>query len=100
MLTILGTVNTASRMESNSEKNRILCSKAAADALQEQNCEFIITPRGEIPIKGKGNMLTYWIHDEVERRKPERWSNNMVKETSIKEDTCQPGGGWTNEMEV
>jgi serine/threonine protein kinase len=55
------TVNTASRMESNSSQNRILCSMASADILREQSGKFIITHRGEIPVKGKGNMATYWI---------------------------------------
>jgi class 3 adenylate cyclase len=55
------TVNTASRMESNSDENRILCSEASADLLREQNGAFIISGRGEIPVKGKGDMMTYWI---------------------------------------
>jgi len=54
------TVNTSSRMESNSEKNRIHCSKAAADLLKKDS-DFEVVPRGDIPIKGKGIMSTFWI---------------------------------------
>jgi class 3 adenylate cyclase len=56
------TVNTASRMESNSSQNRILCSMASADILREQSGTFNISYRGEIPVKGKGDMTTYWIN--------------------------------------
>ena len=55
------TVNTASRMESNSETNRILCSERTAKILQQQHCSHATTHRGRIPIKGKGEMATYWV---------------------------------------
>ena len=54
-------VNTAARMESNSEKNRIHCSKEAADILKVQNCRHPVHLRGVINVKGKGKMLTYWV---------------------------------------
>eukprot|EP00045_Choanoeca_perplexa_P017592 m.257421 g.257421 ORF g.257421 m.257421 type:complete len:257 (-) comp17583_c1_seq15:1814-2584(-) len=61
------TVNTASRMESNSIKNRIHMSEAAAIQFQAQ-CTVLNNPvstllrcRGEIAIKGKGTMTTYWL---------------------------------------
>jgi len=53
-------VNVASRMESNSEAGRIHISEAFAKSI-EQNPEFFIIPRGEINIKGKGTMNTYWL---------------------------------------
>jgi len=58
------TVNTASRMESNSEKNRIHCSEASAALLKEQCPKIRIFPRGTIEVKGKGEMQTYWVHTE------------------------------------
>ena len=60
---ILGdTVNTASRMESTSAKNRIQCSEASADLIKEQSQGCIeLRSRGMIPIKGKGEMRTYWV---------------------------------------
>jgi len=53
-------VNIASRMESNSEAGRIHISEQFAKSI-EQNLEFSLIPRGEITIKGKGTMNTYWL---------------------------------------
>jgi len=58
------TVNTASRMESNSEKNRIHCSELSATLLRKQCPRMRIFPRGAIDVKGKGEMKTFWIHTE------------------------------------
>jgi serine/threonine protein kinase len=55
------TVNTASRMESNSMKNQIHCSFQAAALLQRQAPEVTLKCRGMIKIKGKGTMETYWV---------------------------------------
>jgi len=62
------TVNTASRMESNSIKNHIHLSGAAAKLLKEQSEAQRRTDmarslhcRGKIEIKGKGGMVTYWL---------------------------------------
>jgi serine/threonine protein kinase len=60
--TIIGdTVNTASRMESNSLPGRIHCSEASAKLMGENCPELKVVPRGSIRVKGKGEMLTYWI---------------------------------------
>jgi class 3 adenylate cyclase len=64
-------VNTASRMESNSKQNKILCSKKSAEILKTQNCPYPIRARGVINVKGKGDMYTYWInegYDAVQKR--------------------------------
>jgi hypothetical protein len=53
-----------SRMESNSEENRIHCSEASARLLREQCPKIRIFPRGTIEVKGKGEMKTYWVHTE------------------------------------
>lgn len=57
-------VNTASRMESNSQCNRIHCSDISARLLKEQCPKIRIFPRGVIEVKGKGEMKTFWIHTE------------------------------------
>eukprot|EP00730_Choanoeca_flexa_P020322 TRINITY_DN9932_c0_g1_i1.p1 TRINITY_DN9932_c0_g1~~TRINITY_DN9932_c0_g1_i1.p1 ORF type:complete len:764 (+),score=206.71 TRINITY_DN9932_c0_g1_i1:295-2292(+) len=69
------TVNTASRMESNSIKNCIHMSEAAAVELQQQ-CALLdngigrqLRCRGEMEIKGKGKMRTYWLVPAHEIRK-------------------------------
>lgn len=54
-------VNTASRMESNSLSGRVHCSERAALLLKEQAPEIKLISRGEINIKGKGKMSTYWV---------------------------------------
>jgi len=57
------TVNTASRMESNSMENRIHCSERSAQLLREQNPEERLQSRGNITVKGKGEMHTYWVNE-------------------------------------
>lgn len=67
------TVNTASRCESASERNRINCSDRSAALLSEQQCALPVTCRGPVPMKGKGEMISYWVgmgpsatHDDIE----------------------------------
>jgi len=65
------TVNTASRMESNSKPGRIHCSDAAAKILKQQISladlrTLHVSCRGEIPIKGKGTMTTHWVSRKLE----------------------------------
>ena len=55
------TVNTSSRMESSSEMNKIHMSDSAAEKLAAQAPHLKLTCRGEIPIKGKGTMTTWWL---------------------------------------
>jgi class 3 adenylate cyclase len=59
------TVNTASRMESNSEINRIHCSSTSAELLREQHPALKLNPRGTIEIKGKGEMETFWVNEDA-----------------------------------
>ena len=61
------TVNTASRMETNSEPYRIHVSAVTANLLAPYiPSEFHVVPRGMIDVKGKGEMYTYWIEDKKE----------------------------------
>jgi class 3 adenylate cyclase len=62
------TVNTASRMESSSKANRIHCSRNAADILLEQCQKIPLKSRGVIPIKGKGDMHTFWVNEKGVKR--------------------------------
>ena len=52
------TMNTASRMESNGVTGRIQCSDQVRALLQDS---FEFEPRGEIDVKGKGKMSTFFL---------------------------------------
>lgn len=56
-------------MESNSEKNRIHCSERAAKLVKKQFPEIGVRKRGRIPIKGKGEMKTYWVNERSRNRR-------------------------------
>ena len=55
------TVNTASRLDSHGAADRIQVSEAAARLLSDH---FVLSPRGEVPIKGKGVLRTCWLEGE------------------------------------
>jgi adenylate cyclase len=52
------TVNTASRMESSGLPGRIQISAEAAERVRDG---FVVEERGEVEIKGKGCMRTFWL---------------------------------------
>ncbi len=53
------TINTASRMESNSEPMRINISQSTYELIKD---DFPITPRGHLAVKGKGEMSMYFVN--------------------------------------
>jgi adenylate cyclase len=55
------TVNVASRMESNGLPGQIQVTAPTYERLREK---FIFEERGQISVKGKGKMLTYWLIEE------------------------------------
>lgn len=55
------TVNTSSRMKSNSEPGKILMSKWTYRLLMRGGSEHAVVDRGRISVKGKGLMQTYWL---------------------------------------
>jgi len=57
------TVNTASRMESNSKPGRIQCSDASAIYVKKQYPELLLKKRRPIQVKGKGIMQTFWVNE-------------------------------------
>ncbi|XP_031764215.1 soluble guanylate cyclase 88E isoform X1 [Galleria mellonella] len=57
-------VNTASRMESTSEAMRIHISQTTRELLSPS---YMVMERGEIQVKGKGSMKTYWLEGRESR---------------------------------
>ncbi|KAL0811420.1 hypothetical protein ABMA28_009823 [Loxostege sticticalis] len=57
-------VNTASRMESTSEAMRIHISQTTRELLSPS---YMVQERGEIQVKGKGAMKTYWLEGRESR---------------------------------
>lgn len=92
------TVNTASRMESNGERNRIHVSQDTADLLREAGLGgYLVERPTKIEAKGKGLMQTYFVDTKA----------FTVVETSVvsgAEDyspTSRPGtisGAYPNEL--
>jgi len=54
------TVNVASRMESQGIPGRIQVTASTYERLQDK---YLLEERGTIPVKGKGDMTTYWLID-------------------------------------
>ncbi|KAK0408093.1 hypothetical protein QR680_003768 [Steinernema hermaphroditum] len=61
-------VNTASRMESNGKPGQIHVSEEANDFLTNVVGGFVTESRGDVIIKGKGVMKTYWLLGQVTDR--------------------------------
>ncbi|KAI8437547.1 hypothetical protein MSG28_011845 [Choristoneura fumiferana] len=83
------TVNTASRMESHGEALKIHVSPKTKEVLDLYDC-FDLECRGEIIMKGKGKMTTYWLLGEKKPENPEIQSydntngiENVVSNPSI-----------------
>ena len=65
------TVNTASRIETTSKKNAIQCSDTSAEILKIQWPDLELYSRGKIPLKGKGEMNTFWVNENPEQHERE-----------------------------
>ncbi|CAD5113975.1 DgyrCDS3138 [Dimorphilus gyrociliatus] len=63
------TVNTASRMESTGEAQKIHLSHEAYLAIQSSSSSFEFSRRGETEIKGKGLVTTFWLDGNNEAHK-------------------------------
>ncbi|NJO86331.1 MAG: adenylate/guanylate cyclase domain-containing protein, partial [Synechococcaceae cyanobacterium RM1_1_27] len=59
------TVNVASRMESQGQPGTIQISQSTFDILQS---DYRCSLRGNIAIKGKGDMTTYFLHQALHHR--------------------------------
>jgi len=66
------TVNTASRMESTSEPNKLACSEDTYQLLKDK---FEVSARGHLQVKGKGEMQTYFV---LKRNIPRKTTTSKV----------------------
>ena len=71
------TVNTASRMESHGEPGKIHLSSCTADILKTIS-SFQLEQRGQMAVKGKGMMVTYWLVGEDEAIKLEEKTESSL----------------------
>lgn len=71
------TVNTASRMESNGEPLKIHISQSTKTILDKFKT-FDVSERGLVEMKGKGKMVTYWLHGEQHSELYTSTLNNAV----------------------
>uniref|UniRef100_A0A182JZ34 guanylate cyclase n=1 Tax=Anopheles christyi TaxID=43041 RepID=A0A182JZ34_9DIPT len=76
-------VNTASRMESTSQAMRIHISESTKHLLSSN---YRVSERGEIDVKGKGTMKTYWL-DYRENRPPLQLLDEEIKTPAIEYDS-------------
>eukprot|EP00980_Cylindrotheca_fusiformis_P013752 scaffold3541_cov116-Cylindrotheca_fusiformis.AAC.5 len=79
------TMNTAARLESTSERNRIQVSHVTADLLVASGLSAWVIPRkGKVLVKGKGEIRTFWLNTKAAKvSNPSKPGNEMptVSET-------------------
>ncbi|XP_056156767.1 atrial natriuretic peptide receptor 2-like [Lampris incognitus] len=74
------TVNTASRMESTSQALKIQCSSSTFYLLEEIG-GYVLECRGMLQVKGKGDMVTYWLKGKQAVLNTRELSPNSSKTT-------------------
>ncbi|CAI5451737.1 unnamed protein product [Caenorhabditis angaria] len=83
-------VNTASRMESNGKPGKIHVTAEANHMLTEVVGGFETESRGEVIIKGKGVMETYWLLGELDGYKKEPTLKRSISPI-IRQETMEEG---------
>eukprot|EP00980_Cylindrotheca_fusiformis_P017082 scaffold5247_cov130-Cylindrotheca_fusiformis.AAC.1 len=77
------TMNTAARMESSSERNRIQISHVTAELLVASGLSAWIIPRKRsVFVKGKGEMQTFWLSTKVAKGSKSSKSRNEMSTLS------------------
>ena len=90
--TLLGdSVNTASRMESNSEPMRIHISEDTANLITLAGLDLHLVDRGETEIKGKGLMHTYFVEGANHLEKAKSFSEKAKKKVRHAEQDPEMG---------
>ncbi|KAM9675156.1 guanylate cyclase soluble subunit beta-2-like [Dama dama] len=83
------TVNTASRMESHGLPNKVHLSPTTYRALKNQG--FEITERGEIEVKGKGKMTTYFLTRNLKASEDETMGRPQAR---LDSEEANDQGSW------
>eukprot|EP00980_Cylindrotheca_fusiformis_P014464 scaffold3861_cov112-Cylindrotheca_fusiformis.AAC.1 len=92
------TMNTAARMESNGEQNRIQLSQVTANLLTEAGLARWIIPRSrKMFVKGKGEMQTYWLRKSLRSIKPKTADPKSGMET-LAEVAATEGSSGTDDF--
>mmetsp|Transcript_12927 Transcript_12927/g.30656 ORF Transcript_12927/g.30656 Transcript_12927/m.30656 type:complete len:1240 (-) Transcript_12927:54-3773(-) len=80
------TVNTASRIETTGERNRVHLSEDTARILIQSGKESWVERRdGVVAAKGKGDMVTYWLtlaQSKLKKRKSRKKKSKSMEETA------------------
>eukprot|EP00980_Cylindrotheca_fusiformis_P005314 scaffold1136_cov146-Cylindrotheca_fusiformis.AAC.27 len=85
------TMNTAARMESSGERNRIQISQVTANLITEAGLAQWIIPRStKMFVKGKGEMQTYWVRKNTKSIKPK--GTDLQSDMSTLEETAETEG--------
>uniref|UniRef100_A0A3B5ASS4 Guanylate cyclase n=1 Tax=Stegastes partitus TaxID=144197 RepID=A0A3B5ASS4_9TELE len=79
------TVNTASRMESNSLALKIQCSSSTFYLLEEIG-GYVLECRGTLQVKGKGDMVTYWLEGTKTSLVSKETAKHIVLETEAEKE--------------
>lgn len=84
------TVNTASRMESTGLPLRVQVTESSAFMLRKRD-GYILTERGNVDVKGKGQMRTFWLDGYVVSKPvtPDSLRENGVPDSSVIIEVCQ-----------
>ncbi|KAF0694682.1 Aste57867_14452 [Aphanomyces stellatus] len=79
------TVNTSSRVCSSSKPGKIQISEKTYGLLKRSGC-YDITPRGKVPLKGKGELMLYWLERKVALPPPSRDDFGMSTRFDLAEE--------------
>ena len=87
--------------ESNSCMNRINCSQNSADLLRKQWPDLDLRERGELSIKGKGQMNCYWVNESIRDAKTDSLERLEAKrKLRILESSIHNWGRVSTEVDV
>jgi class 3 adenylate cyclase len=96
------TVNTAARMESTGEKDRIQASQSTADQLIAAGRGRWVKPRDKmVQAKGKGELQTYWVEPSASATRVNSVNSTCSVDSAVSRDSkASKGNLWGGESEI